>query len=213
LARHGESSANAAGLVSSDPARSVGLTARGRAQARQLGAQLAALDIELAVGSSFLRTQQTLAVALCGRRIPTLIDRGFDEVQAGDFDGKPIEAYWSWQERHAASDRFPHGESVNEALLRYEDALRRLLSRTEAVTLVVLHEFAMHRIAAAATTSYSLSDASFGNGFSYLFDEPAIERAAAGLAQSDPAERGRRTMARERAGITTPAFGGVLRCQ
>ena len=57
VARHAESSANIAGVVSSDPARSVGLTARGRAQARRLGAQLAYLNLDLAVCTSFLRTE------------------------------------------------------------------------------------------------------------------------------------------------------------
>jgi broad specificity phosphatase PhoE len=70
----------------------VGLTARGRTQARQLGAQPANLDIDLALGTSFLRTQQTIALALSGRRVPVVIDPGFDEIRAGDLDGKPIEA-------------------------------------------------------------------------------------------------------------------------
>jgi broad specificity phosphatase PhoE len=41
FARHAESEANAARVLSSDPARPVALTARGREQARALGAQLA----------------------------------------------------------------------------------------------------------------------------------------------------------------------------
>jgi hypothetical protein len=39
FARHAESTANASGLVSSDPHRPVALTRRGRQQARGLGAQ------------------------------------------------------------------------------------------------------------------------------------------------------------------------------
>jgi broad specificity phosphatase PhoE len=212
FARHAESTANVARVVSSDPARSVGLTARGRAQAGQLGAQLAALDIELAVCSSFLRTQETLAIALRGRPVPVLIDRGFDEIRAGDFDGKPIEAYWSWEQHHTPSDRFPRGESVDEALLRYANAVRRLLSRTEAVTLVVVHEFALGHIAAAATTPATLPDASFANALSYLFDERAIERAAAGLeesAQSDLTAHGRSAVTSECADTFAPTIGGV----
>jgi broad specificity phosphatase PhoE len=212
FARHAESTANVARVVRSDPARSVGLTARGRAQAGQLGAQLAALDVELAVCSSFLRTQETLAIALRGRPVPVLIDRGFDEIRAGDFDGKPIEAYWSWDQHYTPSDRFPRGESVDEALLRYANALRCLLSRTEAVTLVVVHEFALRHIAAAATTPAILADASFANALSYLFDERAIERAAAGLeesAQSDLTAHGRSAVTSECADTFTPTIGGV----
>lgn len=197
FARHAESTANVARVLSSDPTRSVGLTARGRAQARQLGAQLAAFDIELAVCWSFLRTQETLAVALRGRPLCVLIDRDFDEIRAGDFDGKPIEAYWSWEQRHTPSDRLPSGESVDEALLRYANALRRLLSRTESVTLLVIHEFALRRIAEAATTPSSLPRAGFANAVAYLFDERAVERAAAGLresARSDLTARSRRAV-------------------
>lgn len=215
FARHAESTANVARVVSSDPARAVGLTARGRAQARRLGAQLAALDVELAVCTSFLRTQETVALALGGRPIPVLIDRGFDEIRAGDFDGKPITAYWSWEQNHAASDRLPRGESVNEALLRYANALRRLSSRTEAVTLLVIHEFALRRIAAAATTPSSLSDPRFANTHSYLFDERAIERAAAGLeesAQSDLTVHGRRVVTSRRDDTLAPTVRGVLPC-
>ena len=50
FARHAESTANAAHVVSSDPARPVALTARGRVQARALGAQLANVPVDLAVG-------------------------------------------------------------------------------------------------------------------------------------------------------------------
>lgn len=189
VARHGESAANAAGVVSSDPARSVALTERGRAQARQLATQLATLHIDLAVATRFLRTQQTVELALRGRPVPVLIEPGFDEIRAGDFDGAPIVAYRSWKQHHACSERFPNGESVDEALRRCANALRRLLSRPDAVTLMVMHEFALRHIAAAAANRGSYP--SIPNATPYLFDECAIERAAVGLealARSDLAE-------------------------
>jgi broad specificity phosphatase PhoE len=99
--RHAESSANVAGVMSSDPTHSAGLTARGRAQARQLGAQLANLDVEPGVATCFRRTQQTFELALRGHLVPLLIDPGFDEIRVGEFDGAPIEAYRSWKKRRA----------------------------------------------------------------------------------------------------------------
>jgi broad specificity phosphatase PhoE len=209
LVRHAESSANVAGVVSSIPSRSAGLTARGQDQARQLGAQLANIEIDLAVCTRFLRTQQTVGLALQARRVPLLIDAGFDEVRADDFDGQPIATYWSWERQHAARERLPHGESMDEALLRYAAALRRLLSRTEPVTLVVIHEFALRHIAAAAATSSPTVEPSFTNAFPYLFDKSAIERAAAtigALCQSDLDEHGRREPVRDR-----PHFTGELK--
>ena len=48
FARHAESVANAAGMLNSSPSQPVALTARGRTQARALGAQLANLPVDLA---------------------------------------------------------------------------------------------------------------------------------------------------------------------
>jgi len=93
FARHAESAANAADVLSTNPSQPVALTARGRTQARALGAQLAGLHVDLAVGTRLLRTQQTIDVALDGRPVPTLIEPGFDEIRAGDLDGACIDAY------------------------------------------------------------------------------------------------------------------------
>jgi broad specificity phosphatase PhoE len=183
FARHAESVANAANVLNSNPYQSVVLTARGRTQARALGAQLANLHVDLAVGTRLLRTQQTIDIALDGRQVPTLIEPGFDEVHAGDFEGARIEAYWSWRDQHTLRDHLPHGESIENALRRYADALRRLLDRKETVTLVVIHDLALRYIAAAAAASPSpLNGTVFPNAVPYLFDEPAVQRAAASLA-------------------------------
>jgi broad specificity phosphatase PhoE len=137
----------------------------------------------LAVGTRLLRTQQTIDIALDGRQVPTLIEPGFDEIRAGDLEGAPIEAYRSWQDQHTPGDRLPHGESVEDALRRYAGALRRLLDRTETITLVVIHDLALRYIATAAATSSAPSNGTaFPNAAPYLFDEPAARRAAASLA-------------------------------
>jgi broad specificity phosphatase PhoE len=182
FARHAESAANAANVLSSDPSGSVTLTTRGRAQARALGAQLANLHIDLAVGTRLLRTQQTIDIALGGREVPVLIEPGFDELRVGDLEGAPIEAYRSWRNQHAASDRLPHGESVQDALRRYAGALRRLLAKEEPVTLIVLHELALRYITtAAATGSPPLPGTAPKNAVPYLFDGRAVRRAADSL--------------------------------
>jgi broad specificity phosphatase PhoE len=183
FARHAESTANTAHALSSDPARPVALTGRGRAQARALGAQLANVHIDLAVGTRFQRTQETIGIALHGRRVPVLIEPGFDELRAGDLDGAPVEAYQSWRRQHTLSDRLPHGESPDDAFRRYANALRSLLARTEGVTLVVLHESALRNIALAASAEESpLPAEAVGNAIPFLFDEHAVGRAATSLA-------------------------------
>ena len=182
FARHAESTANTVHVLSSDPARPIALTERGRAQARALGAQLANVHIDLAVGTRFLRTQETIDIALHGRHVPVLIEPGFDELQAGDLDGAPMEAYWSWKHQHTLSDRLPHGESPHDAFRRYANALRRLLARTETVTLVVLHEFALRYMThAVAPDGSPLPAEVVGNAVPFLFDEHAAGRAAASL--------------------------------
>lgn len=183
FARHAESAANAANVLNSDPSHPVALTARGRTQARALGAQLANLHVDLAVGTRLLRTQQTIDIAMEGRHVPILIEPGFDEIQAGDLEGSPIEAYRSWRDHHTLDDRLPHGESTEDALRRYAGALRRLLAREETVTLVVIHELALRYIAAAAATGPSpLNGTPLPNAVPYPFDEPAARRAATNLA-------------------------------
>jgi hypothetical protein len=153
------------------------------------------------------RIQQRLAAAR--RRVPVLIEPGFGELQAGDLDGAPMEAYWSWRRQHTLSDRLPHGESPDDAFLRYANALRSLLARTEAVTLVVLHESALRQIALAARADGSLLPAgAAGNAIPFLFDEHAAGRAATSLAAMatsiQPGQDSRRTAgAGEVAGQTT----------
>jgi broad specificity phosphatase PhoE len=160
------------------------LTERGRTQARQLGTQLERLRIDLAVATRFLRTQQTAELALGIRDVPLIIEADFDEVRAGAYDGAPVGKYWAWEALHTRSERLPEGESVDEALLRIARGLRRLLLRTEPVTLVVLHGFALHYIATAAGSSRLRGDAMFANAVPYLFHKDAVARAAAGLEAS-----------------------------
>jgi broad specificity phosphatase PhoE len=66
FARHAESVANAANMLNSNPSQPVALTARGRTQARALGAQLANLHVDLAVGTRLLRTRHP-GTAACQR--------------------------------------------------------------------------------------------------------------------------------------------------
>ncbi len=68
LARHGESQLNVRGLTNGDPALDLGLTEHGAAEARELGLQIAALEVELMVTSRFPRAQETAHLALEGRK-------------------------------------------------------------------------------------------------------------------------------------------------
>ena len=183
FARHGESAANASHVLSTDPARPAALTERGRAQARVLSAQLANLPIDLAVCSRLPRARETVSIALGGRAVPVMIEPGFDEIRAGDLDGKPIEAYWDWLGQHTPEDRLPHGESVDDALRHFSGALRWLLATAGTVVLVITHELALRHIAAAAAPDQPPQpDTDFAHAVPYLFGEHALRHAAVGLA-------------------------------
>jgi broad specificity phosphatase PhoE len=93
FARHAESTANAAGVVSANPARHVPLTERGRSQARQLGAQVDCLRIDVAVATRFARTQETAKLALDRRQVPLIIEPALDEIHARAYDGLPLGTY------------------------------------------------------------------------------------------------------------------------
>lgn len=187
FARHAESAANTAHLMNSDPARRVGLTRRGQQQARLLGEQLAHLQLDEAVCTRFLRTRQTIEVALANRPIPLRVDSDLDEVNAGTFDGVPITAYWAWKEQHRPSDRFPGGESLDAAAERYTAAVRRLLDRSQQTTLIVCHELTLRSILAfAAATPNRDVQAAVANAMPYLIDEQALRRALERLQRFRP---------------------------
>src|SRR3954463_10984039 len=58
FARHGESAANVARVVSSNPPHGGGLTARGRTQARRFGTQIANLEMPKACSKRSERSQR-----------------------------------------------------------------------------------------------------------------------------------------------------------
>jgi broad specificity phosphatase PhoE len=179
FARHAESSMNAARLVNSDPSRPVGLSPRGRRQARRLGEQVRNLEIDLAVITRLRRTRDTAELALAARDIPFVIESGLDEVRLGALDGAPIRAYWAWKEKHARSEPFPSGESLDDAARRYAAALRRLVERPGAVALVVTHEIAIRYLLEAASGIRALDESGMKvpNAAPYLFAEPAVRAA------------------------------------
>jgi broad specificity phosphatase PhoE len=96
------------------------------------------------------------------------------------FDGQPIANYWAaWKGKHGRGERFPHGESLDGAARRYAAALRRLVGRSEAVTLIVGHELAIRYPveAAAGVNDLGVSEMGVPNATPYFFDEAALRNA------------------------------------
>ena len=183
VARHAESTLNAKRRVNGDPSVPVGLTEKGREEARQLGVQLAGLPLDACVVTRFGRTRETAELALEGRRIPLQEEPLLDDIRVGDLDGKTIEEYRAWKHGNARSVPFPGGESLDDAARRYAEAFRRLLASEHRCLLAVCHEIPVRYALNGASGSDSLDGPAheIANAVPYLFDEEALERAVAGI--------------------------------
>ena len=186
LSRHGESTLNVERRVNGDPARPGPLTAAGREAAARLGTQLAGIPVDRCVHTRFARTRETAELALHGRSVPLEVEPLLDDVDVGELDGEPVEAYRTWKRAHTRADPFPGGESLDDAARRYARAFARLLERDERVTLVVCHEIPIRYALNAAAGSDDLDGPAhlIGNAVPYLFDEAALERAVAQITRS-----------------------------
>jgi probable phosphoglycerate mutase len=163
----------------------VALSERGEQEARLLGEELEHVPIELCVHTRFGRTLQTARIALAGRDIPFEVEPDLDDIDVGELEGQTIEDYRAWKRAHDRSDPFPGGESLDDAARRYARAYRRLAARSERVTLMVAHEIAVRYAINAAAGSDELDAPTHDirNAAPYLFDEQALERAAARIEQ------------------------------
>ncbi|MFL5756899.1 MAG: histidine phosphatase family protein, partial [Chloroflexota bacterium] len=156
LSRHGESTLNVERRVNGDPERPGPLTETGRDAARRLGAQLAGIPVDLCVHTRFERTRETAELALLDRGIPMEIEPLFDDIDVGDLDGEPVDAYRAWKEVHTRQDAFPGGESLDDAARRYARAFRKLLTLEARAMLVVCHEIPLRYALNAAGGSDDL---------------------------------------------------------
>jgi broad specificity phosphatase PhoE len=179
LARHGQSLFNVDKVVNGDPALDRGLSEQGIEEAERLGGQLATLPIDLVAVSPFPRALQTANIALGGRDVPHLVDDDLGDVRIGDLEGKSLDDYRADPAHTNRKERFPGGESLDEAAVRYARAFERLLGRAEATTFVVCHEIPVRYLANAAAGSDELNGPLrfVANAAPYLFDEASLGRA------------------------------------
>jgi broad specificity phosphatase PhoE len=185
VARHGQSLFNVDKVVNGDPALDRGLSEQGIAEAELLAGQLAALPLDLVAVSPFPRALQTANIALAGREVQHLVDEDLGDVRIGELEGKSLDAYRDMPAHSNRRERFPGGESLDEAALRYASAFSRLLARDEAATLVVCHEIPVRYLANAAGGSSELNGPLkfVANATPYLFDETSLSRAVERIRQ------------------------------
>jgi broad specificity phosphatase PhoE len=183
IARHAQSTLNVERRVNGDPARPVGLTAQGEEEARQLGVQVANVPFDVCFHTRFGRTRETAAIALAGRDVSFSVEPRLDDVDVGDLDGAPVDDYRAWKRAHTRADRFPGGESLDEAAARYAEAWETVLATRRDHVLVVCHEIPLRYALNGARGSQSLDGPvhDLRNAAPYLFDESGLRRAVDGI--------------------------------
>jgi broad specificity phosphatase PhoE len=150
LARHALAGSNRLGIASC-VVPGEGLTPEGVDQARQLGERLAEEEIELAVSSELVRTQETVARALDGRDVPLLVVGELNEIHFGSFDGGSLDAYRAWAAVQSPAERAPGGgESRADAAARFARGIRVVLERPEQSILLVGHALVLRYVLDAA---------------------------------------------------------------
>src|SRR5215470_1458586 len=179
FARHGQSLFNVDQIVNGDPDLDRGLSEQGIEEAQLLAGQVAALPLDLVAVSPFPRALQTANIALAGREVPHLVDDDLGDVRIGDLEGSLLDAYREAPAHSNRKARFPGGESLDEAAMRYAAAFGRLLARDEPATLVLCHEIPVRYLVNSAGGSDSLDGPHkyVGNATPYLFDDRALRRA------------------------------------
>ncbi len=186
MTRHGQSTLNVEQRINGDPGVCVDLTEEGRANAQDLGQQIANVPIGLCIHTRFDRTRQTALIALAGRDVPFEVEPLLDDIDVGDLEGETIQDFRAWKAQHTRADRFPGGESLVETARRYAIAFRKLLEReTPEVVLVVTHEIPIRYALNAACGSDDLDGPmhEIRNATPYLFDDPSLRRAAERIEQ------------------------------
>ncbi len=109
-----------------------------------------------------------------------MVDEELGDIRVGELDGGTLADYRAATAHGDRNRRFPGGESLNEAARRYAESFERLLSRAEAVTLVVSHEYPVrYAVNAAGDGELDAPLHDVPNATPYLFDETGLARAAA----------------------------------
>ena len=185
LTRHAESVLNIEDRVNGDPTVRAPLTDRGRGEAALLGLQIRGLPVDACLHTRFGRTLETAQIALAGRDVPLFEEELLDDIRVGELEGWTVGEYRAWKREHTRADRFPGGESLDEAARRYADGYRRLLEQPHECVLVVCHEIPIRYALNAVGDSDDLDSPvhEIPNAAPFLFGEEALNKAAERIAQ------------------------------
>ena len=174
-----------AGIVNGDPRVAVGLTARGREEARELGRSLATESIDLCVTSEFQRARETADLALGERDVPRVVLPDLNDIRFGAFEGRPLTDYRAWAHSHGPEDVcLGGGESRAQTVARYVRGYRTILARPEETILVVAHGLPVRYVLDAAegrNPAAAVAQVPYAEAFAFGADglASAVQRLAA----------------------------------
>jgi probable phosphoglycerate mutase len=142
--RHGETILTPTRKFSGVGALDPELTADGLAQAQLVAAEVAKLKPEVLVASPLQRTRQTAEAIAHTTGLEINFDTDWYELSFGDWDGKSIEEvkaespddYQAWL--NSSSFRPGGGESYDEASIRIDEALDKLVAQYPGKKVVVV---------------------------------------------------------------------------
>lgn len=145
LVRHGQTSANVAGLL--DTAHpGADLTDVGREQAAALPAVLDGAPIDALYASTLVRTQQTAEPLATTHGLEVQVRPGLREISAGDLemlgDAESVERYLSTAIAWVAGDldaMLPGGEAAADVLARFDDVVAEAAGSGAETVVMVSH--------------------------------------------------------------------------
>lgn len=140
LMRHGQTNPSMRYTASGRRRRFVPLNATGISAARAAAETVARFRPTAVMYSNFTRTAQTAAIVAPGV-LPIRVDSDLDEVDYGDFDGRPWVEYGAWLEKNGLEAVPPGGHhSWMASLRRAVDALLRHREEFDS-PLVICHGY------------------------------------------------------------------------
>ncbi len=160
LVRHGESEGNAVGdKISSNPLHNDLLTALGKKEASDAGAQLKDTQIDVIITSPFVRTKETAQIIAetIGYTGEIIEDSRLVEINTGDYDGKPWPSFMT----HFASikERFTThvdgAENWEDTRKRACEAMYDINARYEGKNILVVSHGAPLHLIDLASRGYS----------------------------------------------------------
>ena len=145
--RHGEAETNVKGIVSYKHDDLYALTERGRAQVKAAAVKLKEKKIDIIIASPILRTKESAEIAAGALGVAAdavMYDPRLCEVNSGEFNGKPIEAYRAYFT--STLEKFtkpsPGGETLEAMKSRLAEFLYEMDTKYRSKRiLIVTHEY------------------------------------------------------------------------